>query len=89
MDLSKVRPTINPLYKAVLGLGVALFISACTTQSPNAEEPRCTREGYFKSTVIVGGYYRCVWNPRTQKYTRYDYHCPSGQEFDEGIGKCQ
>jgi len=24
MDLSKVRPTINLLYKAVLGLGVAL-----------------------------------------------------------------
>lgn len=90
MNYSTVRPDINWLYKVALGMVVALFVSACTGQSPSSGNfDECVREGYFKSVEIAGGYYRCVYNSSTKKYTLYRYTCPAGKEFNEATRQCE
>lgn len=75
--------------KVALGLGIALFISACATESPMADPPcEQTGAGYFKSTVFVGGYYRCIYDSSIQRWKKYNYTCPSGQEFSDAVKKC-
>lgn len=89
MNYSNVRPSINALYKLALGVAAALLVSACTSQSPSSNYDVCTREGYFKSIEIVGGYYRCVYRPATGKYTLFRYTCPAGKEFNEAAQRCE
>ncbi|WP_425273331.1 chitin-binding domain-containing protein [Pseudomonas petroselini] len=54
-------------------------------QTPPCEQ---TGAGYFKSTVIVGGYYRCIYDSSIQRWKKYNYTCPSGQEFSDAVKKC-
>ncbi len=89
MNYSNVRPGINSLYKIAACMAATLFISACTSQSPSSNYDVCTREGYFKSVEIAGGYYRCVYRPATGKYTIYRYTCPNGKEFNEAAQRCE
>lgn len=75
--------------KALLVLMIAGFISACSTESPLASrEPVCTKEGYFKSTNVVGGFHRCFWNSSISRWIQYPYNCPTGLEFDESVRAC-
>ncbi|WP_373290014.1 chitin binding peritrophin-A domain-containing protein [Pseudomonas brenneri] len=88
MNCSRVNPKGHTLYKIALGLLMAISIGACTTTPPESREPPCTRAGYFKSTDRVGGFYRCVFNSATQRWTQYPYTCPTGLEFDEKLVAC-
>ncbi|WP_442964840.1 chitin-binding domain-containing protein [Pseudomonas sp. GXZC] len=91
MNCSRVNLKNNTLYKIALGLVVAVSISACTTEpTPPVEtnELPCRVAGYFKSQDRVGGYYRCVWNDRDQRWTQYPFTCASGLEFSEPLQTC-
>ncbi|MGY2363412.1 chitin-binding domain-containing protein [Pseudomonas azotoformans] len=52
------------------------------------QELPCRVGGYFKSQDVVGGYYRCVWNGQTNKWTQYRACCPAGLEFSEQLQTC-
>lgn len=89
MNGSCVSLKHNTLCKIVLGVVIAVSMSACTTTTPlELREPACEAEGYFKSVKPVGGFHRCVWKIDIQRYIQYPYTCPSGLEFDERAQAC-
>lgn len=55
---------------------------------PIQPDPPCNAAGYFTSNT-PGKYYRCVWNSSTNRFIRYIYSCPSGQNFDQASQKCR
>ncbi|WP_430962637.1 chitin binding peritrophin-A domain-containing protein [Pseudomonas orientalis] len=86
MNLFRVNLKTN---KALLGLMIAGFLSACSTGSTlDSRDPPCTKAGYFKSTNLVGGFHRCVYNNSIQRWIQYPYNCPTGLEFDESKQAC-
>ncbi len=84
MNLFRVNFKSN---KALLGLMIAGFLSACSTEPPlESREPPCAKEGYFKSTNVVGGYHRCLRS--NNRWIQYPYNCRAGLEFDESRQAC-
>ncbi|WP_032864705.1 carbohydrate-binding module family 14 protein [Pseudomonas sp. CBZ-4] len=75
--------------KMLLGVVITLSISACTTAPTPADVDTCTQAGYFRSSTIVGGYYRCVWSTSYNRWIMSRYACPAGQEFNEQKQKCE
>jgi hypothetical protein len=87
MNPFAINLPIASLKTLVSGAVVAFLITACSTPSNEVNDDTCTREGTFKSSVVSGVYYKCVWDG--SKFLKYVYRCPAGQEFDEVLQRCK
>lgn len=77
------------LLKMLLGVIITLSISACATAPTPNDVDVCTKAGYFRSSTIVGGYYRCVWSNSYNRWLMTLFNCPSGKQFNEQTQKCE
>lgn len=89
MNVLKLQFKSNTVRNALLGSIIALLISACATQPSTEEADTCVAAGYFRSSFIVGGYYRCVWSEVHARWLKTTFNCPSGKEFNENTKKCE
>ncbi|CRM52408.1 hypothetical protein [Pseudomonas sp. 31 R 17] len=89
----------SKIMRAVPGVlvaaGVAVLLAACSSSPEEigvegypGVDPACTSAGYFKS-VSPGWYYRCLYRTSIQRWERYPYQCPAGQEFNPAKQKCE
>lgn len=89
MNINCMTNKKNHLSKRLLGLGITLLITACSHPPISTQSDKCVKEGFFRSTVIVGNYYKCVWSPVHNIFLKYIFSCPAGQEFNEQSQRCE
>lgn len=101
MCLLRSEETKRQTVKVMCLLGLAFFISGCTsekqtrdvpeplgTTNPGAPHPPCTQAGYFPGN-IPHTYYRCVWDPVAGRFLQYIFRCPGTQNFNPTTQKCE
>lgn len=101
MCLLRSEETKRQTVKVMCLLGLAFFISGCTSEKQtrdvpeplgttnlDAPDPPCTQAGYFPSN-IPHTYYRCVWDPVAGRFLRYIFRCPGTQNFNPTTEKCE